>query len=276
MYRSERTDGYFKSPEDAPPSRLAMMRAYIDESGHEGRGYVVVAGFFGDEKAWEAFEPKWRAALGQRQTLHMTALRWKKDSTRRLLERLAPIPNACGLLRCIGGVKVSDYEDLIDEPISMMYPHGSLYVPANVIVPIKGYEAVLAPMVINVLRGVPNTERIEFVFEEQREYAPAVDNVMAFASMKDMAYKVTKDGKPKIAKWGFVPKGSTVMTDPADYLAFATREHCTNPNMKKAKWTRAILEAGDGQAFGRIMTRDEIRSRIKTSRALFKRLYERA
>src|SRR6266568_3504806 len=183
MYRSERTDGYFKSPEDAPPSRLAMMRAYIDESGHEGRGYVVVAGFFGDEKAWEAFEPKWRAAL-----------------------------------------------------------------------------------VINVLRGVPNTERIEFVFEEQREYAPAVDNVMAFASMKDMAYKVTKDGKPKIAKWGFVPKGSTVMTDPADYLAFATREHCTNPNMKKAKWTRAILEAGDGQAFGR----------IKTSRALFKRLYERA
>jgi hypothetical protein len=273
MYWKE-TDGFFRSPEDGPPSHLVMMRAYIDESGHEERGYVIVGGFFGSEDAWEAFLLKWRAALGQRKTLHMSSLRWKKDSTRRLLARLAPIPHECGLRPCMGGVRISDYEDLIDEPIPMLQKHGSLVIPVTLLVPIKGYEAALTPMVINVLRGVPSTERIEFVFEEQREYAPAVENVMEFASELDMSYKRTSDGKPKIAKWGFVPKGSTVMTDPADYLAFAAREHYTDETTKKAKWTRPILASGDGQAYGRILTRDEIRRRIKNSRAMFKRLYQ--
>ena len=56
-------DGYFDSPEDAPPRWLLMLRAYLDESGHEGKGWMALAGYIGRKEQWLDFIPKWKAPL---------------------------------------------------------------------------------------------------------------------------------------------------------------------------------------------------------------------
>ena len=237
------------------PKWLLMLRAYIDESGHESKGWMSLAGFLGREEQWRDFVPKWKSALGpQRKFLHMRRLRWKKDSTKQLLARLGPIPEKCGLEAVMAGVRFQDYEDLVSGT-----PDEKL---------LKGYIACLIPMVIQILRGIPDDERIELVFEEQREYAPFVDMALPFAAMPE-PWKLTKDGRPKLAKWSFVPKGSTVMTDPADYLAFALREVWTDRKSKKAEWCKPILASGSGEGYGLIMQRDRIRRMVTNAQMLF-------
>jgi hypothetical protein len=126
---------------------------------------------------------------------------------------------------------------------------------------LKGWLALLQPLILQTLRIVPDDERLEVVFEEQREYQPYAN--LAFKSslaVPDHPWKRTKDGKPKIAKWSFVPKGSTVRTDPADYLAFALRELWTDQHSKKTEWCRPILKSGRG--IGKIFNRQDIRAAI--------------
>jgi hypothetical protein len=112
-----------------------------------------------------------------------------------------------------------------------------------------------------MLRVVPDDERVEVVFEEQREYQPYAN--LAFTSSLAVSahpWNRTKDGRPKMAKWSFVPKGSTIMTDPADYLAFALRELWTDRHSTKTEWCRPILRSGVG--VGKIFRRQEIRAAI--------------
>lgn len=215
---------------------------------------MFLAGFIGSEEKWEAFVPKWKEALGQRKFLHMTDLRWNRDRTRRLLERLGPVPSNCGLEGIMGGVRFQDYEDLV-----LGKPEEKL---------LRGYIACLFPMVTQVLRGMPSEEQLEIVFEQQKEYEPFVNMALPFFTVPDLQapWKFTTDGKPRLAKWRFVPKGSTVRTDPADYLAFALREAWTDKNSKKSKWCKPILASGSG--YGRIMQRDEIRLYISSTQLI--------
>lgn len=223
----------------------------MDESGHESKGWMFVAGYLGNEEQWKNFVPRWKAALGpQRRFLHMKELRWKRERTRRLLERLGPIPEACGLQGAMCGVRYQDYEDLITGK-----PGEKL---------IKGYIACLIPMVIQILRGIPRDERLELFLEEQWQYAPFADMALQLAIIPHQ-WTTTSDGKPKLARWGFVPKGSTLMTDPADYLAFALREVWTDGKSKKADWCRPILTSGSGEGYGVVLTRDKIRRIITSS-----------
>ena len=127
------------------------------------------------------------------------------------------------------------------------------------------------PMVTQSLRGISSDERVEMVFEQQREYEAGVNLVMNCASIPDQTWKFTRDGKHKLAKWSFVPKGSTLMTDPADYLAYALRHHYTNEHSQRAKLTNKILTCGSGDAYGTIYTRERIR-RIANS-AQMRHLY---
>ena len=186
----------------------------------------------------------------------MTDLRWNKDRTRALLARLGPILENCGLEGVMGGVRYEDYEDLVvgteDEKL------------------LKGYVACMVPMVINILRGTPQDERIELVFEGPAGAAPFAHLALSMFAIpnREFPWKFTKDGKPRLAKWGWVPKGSTVMTDPADYLAFALRETWTDENSKKAKWCDPILSSGSGEALGRRMSRDRIRKTVKDAQMM--------
>jgi hypothetical protein len=213
---------------------------------------MFLAGFLGREDQWKEFVPKWRNGLGiQRKFLHMTDLRWKMDRTRKLLERLGPIPEECGLIPVLGGARYADYEDLIagsrEEKV------------------LKAYVVCLSALVAQVLRVVPAHERLELVFEEQRQYERLTN--MALHSFSDTQPSIhpwlkTKDGRPKLAKWSFVPKGSTIMTDPADYFAFALRESWANKESKKARWCASIMKSGKGHGIGKIYTRKEIRAQM--------------
>ena len=225
-----------------------MMRAYIDESGHEGKNWMFLAGYLGNEDQWRRFAAAWKIGLGpQRKSLHMHDLRWNRHRTKSLLERLGPIPEKCGLIPILSGLRFGDYEDLVSGG------------PAEKL--LKGWLACLTPLVVQMLRVVPDDERVEVVFEEQREYQPYAN--LAFTSSLAVSahpWNRTKDGRPKMAKWSFVPKGSTIMTDPADYLAFALRELWTDRHSTKTEWCRPILRSGVG--VGKIFRRQEIRAAI--------------
>ena len=237
--------GYFCVPHDCPPKWLFMFTAYVDETGHElERGWTFLAGFLGNEDQWKNFVPEWRAGLGrQRKFLHMSSLRWNNDSTRRLLARLGPIPEECGLRPIMAGSRLEDYVDLVsDKPYEKQF---------------KSYLVCLHVLVIQVLREIPDDETLEIVFEEQRQYEPWANLILAIAARVGPK---TSEGLPKLAKWSFVPKGSTIMTDPSDYFASALAKIWgTEPRSKKAHWCYPILKSGNGIGYGKIMQRDEIR-----------------
>jgi hypothetical protein len=245
-------EGYFKSPEDAPPKWLLMFRAYLDESGHETRGWMFLAGYCGREEQWSNFVPRWQKALGQRKSLHMCDLRWNKPSTKSLLARLGPIPDACGLKGIAGGVRYQDYEDLVAGK------------PEEKIM--KAYIVTLMAVVIPTLRHIPDGERIELVFEQQKQYeAYAILALQNFAD-EDHPWMRNTDGSPKLAKWSFVPKGSTLMTDPADYFAYALREvRVSGEHSKKSQWCMPILTAGNGEGYGTAFEREQIRRLIRNT-----------
>jgi hypothetical protein len=105
-------------------------------------------------------------------------------------------------------------------------------------------------------------ERLEIVLEEQKEYARFADMALSFIAGTDESWSRTVDGKPKLAKWRFVSKGSTMLTDPADYLAFAMHEAWTSKGSKKTEWCTPILKSNDGIGLGRILKRHEVRGLI--------------
>jgi hypothetical protein len=238
-----------------------MLKAYIDESGQETSGWTFVAGFIGTEEQWQEFTPRWNSALAPRKVLHMTDLRWKKDRTRELLARLGPIPEQCGLTGVMGGVRSDDYKDLIagtpDERL------------------LRGYIAGLLPMVVQILRGTPSDEHIELIFEKQMKYEPLVDMALPAALFLDHPkhpWKYSGDGKPRLKKWSFIPKGNSRL-GPADYLAYALRETWTNKESKRSEWCRPILRSGSGEGLGIIIDRAMIRRMICGSQWLFRQQF---
>jgi hypothetical protein len=76
------------------------------------------------------------------------------------------------------------------------------------------------------------------------------------------------DGRAKLAKWSFVPKGSTLMSDPADYFAYALREAWTDPTSKRTEWCKPILSSNNGEAYGTILYRQKIRKIIRDTQML--------
>jgi hypothetical protein len=254
--RDKELEGYFTTPHDNPPKWLCMLTAYLDESGHEQRDWQFVAGFFGNDEQWGKFCPLWKQALGQRKKLHMKELRWNhKHADRRvkkLLERLAPIPTACGLTPIVGGVRYGDYEDLVSD-----LPESKAF---------SGYVHCIYTLVLQTLRMVPATERIEFLFEDRGTYKEEVNQVFELPLRSDkLPFTETIGGIPKIAKWGFIPKGTSILTDAGDYAAFAMHTNWTDPKSKKASWTRPLLQEIDNVGgVGAIMKRDMIR-RIMTA-----------
>lgn len=229
-----------------------MLTAYLDESGHEHKDWMFLAGFLGAEADWREYVRLWTPGLGkQRTSLHMNELRWKLDRTRKLLERLGPIPEQSGVVPAFGGVRYADYEDLV-----LGSPEEKT---------LKGYIICLIVLVTDILRRVPATERVEIILEEQRQYEPFANialGILADPEMGPSDCNMTVGGKPKLARWAFVPKGSTIMLDAPDYLAFALRETRINGNSKKARWCQSILRTDPNLWIGKEMSRQEIRASV--------------
>jgi hypothetical protein len=155
------------------PEWLVMIKAYLDESFDDPRNqYVIVGGHCGNEEAWDKFVPNWNLQLGnQRKRLHMVDLRWKNPSTKRLLERLGPVPAESGLSRVICGAKVADYEDLLEQsPIEKAWLKTMC----------SGYMLSLVHLVTTLLHKLPDDETLEVTLERQKEYEPWAEKAMGW------------------------------------------------------------------------------------------------
>lgn len=229
-----------ETPHSAPPTHLLMLTAYLDETGQATRDYVVLAGFLGTKAQWDAFIPEWNAARAPKQFLHMCELRWKNEKTQRLLARLGPVPYNHGLIPLVGAVRVSDYVDLLDNPVEEIM--------------MGGYQCALYPIIVQVLRSVIGTDRIKWVFEQQRVHEHAVRTVFEQFTLLDC--------QQRLAGVEFI--GSEVLTEPADYLAYAIAHALEDQQSQKAKWCSPI--APSRMCLGQIMDRDTIRNIITFTR----------
>ena len=230
-------DGFFESPHDDPPRWAFMLTAYFDESFESPRGYAVMAGFLGNKDEWTRCATEWRAALKPRRHLHMNMLRWKNDRPRELLEKLGPIPSRCGLRPVYASVRVSDYIDELPEYATKEFT--------------KGYFVTLVGVATSVLSVLPKGERVEFVFEEQREFAAVREHALGIIARNPLLR--AKDGKSALAKWSSAPKSSLV--EPSDYLSYALMHGLVDPNSNR---TRLCSPIAVGKPIGGQMSKEAV------------------
>ena len=221
-----------------------MLTAYFDESGHENRNAVVVAGFIGDDEQWKECAEQWRVALGpNRKWLHMKELRWRMERTQKLLARLGPIPHECGLTAVLAVLRVNDYYDLVaGTPAERMT---------------KGYYFCLISIFDALVKNTPKNEAIRLVFEEQNEY-----EIRASGFFEANKHHQTATGEQKFRSIEYIAKDSSILTQPSDYLAFAALQRYRDPQSQKAKWCAPILE-NTRPAFGVVHDGEGLRNVIK-------------
>jgi hypothetical protein len=217
-----------------------MIAVYLDESGQESKGHVVIAGFFGRKEQWDSFLPEWLKAVGCPR-FHAQNLRWNRVATKTRVARLAKIPYDHGLTPIRGAVYVPDYSDMFVNSIE------------NAIV--AGYVLALYPIIIRLLETVSPDERIKFVFEEQRRYE--------FSARKVFQNFSHLNAKERIDGIEFLPKEATVLTQPSDLLAFAELQRLRDPKSQKAEWCHPIL--GDKPILGEVLSRESIRDVLSKS-----------
>jgi hypothetical protein len=227
---SQIVDELFETPHDNPPKYVFMITVYLDESEHsDASKYTVVAGFRGKKDQWESFAPAWTNGLGKRGHLHMNSLRWNdpkaESRVKPLLERLGPIPYKCGLVPVFAAVKTADYFDLIENDA-----HFRVF---------GGYLLSISHVFTLLIETVPAYERIKIVCEAQEQYEGQARGV--FEGFKQTSKQA---GFAQFTSVEFVKKGSTCLTEPADYLAFAIGKTFSEPGSKKDLWCRPIQAEG--------------------------------
>jgi len=220
-----------------------MLSMYLDESLEPDEGYAVVAGFIGDDMAWNRCVLQWRIvlALMGRTSLHMKTLRgWKDDRNRDLLRHLGLIPARSGLALVYASVKFSDYSDLVSG--------------ASIEIISEGYLLSLFNVVAMTMAGLPEDERLEVIWEQQPVYSGVRESMFSLAArMPDWK---TPDGVPRLAKWS--SKAKSTILEPSDYACYALLQRLRDPSSKKSSLCAPIL--GNPRQYGWHMTRDQIRT----------------
>ncbi len=241
---SEQVGRFLCTPHDHPPKHLLMLTAYLDESGHEGN-LVIIAGFMGHDDEWTECAERWRNGLGpQRRLLHMKSLRWSKHGTRKLLATLGAIPHECGLRAVMAVTPVQHYEDLVSGTLAQKL--------------VKGYYLSVIGIIDAILKNVPKDETVKFVFEQQEEYELSTRIILN--ARNDM----TSTGARRVSGVEYIPKDDSILTQPADYLAFALLQGFRDQTSKKYKWCEPILK-NKQKAFGIVQDRERLRKTIKAT-----------
>jgi hypothetical protein len=217
-----------ESPQDFPAKWATMIYGYFDESVEDGDGYYVVAGFVGRKRDWKKFAVLWPEALGDHGPLHIKELRLGSSKAPKrygeLLERLARVPPACNLRPFVGSVRTGDYRDRIKGTVADLV--------------LSGYTTALTAMVGGILESdLPKRDRIEFIFEQQVEYA--VSREMAFKNWRESAHYKTHHGNSRIGKNASMEKGT--LLEASDYLAYAILQQLIDHESQKASLTVPII-----------------------------------
>jgi hypothetical protein len=203
-----------------------MITVYLDETQHsEPRDFAFMAGFRGTEDQWNKLVPAWKSALGKRASLHMSDLRWggrhAENRIKRLLERLGPIPYECGLIPVYGGVRVSDYYDLMENATVFKQK-------------VMGYVVCLAAALTLLIETIPGHESIKIVCETQDEFEVGAKRL--FKIFRHLAGQDPR--RPYLSSIEYIEKST--LLEPADYLAFALGKHFNEEGSKKDLWCRPI------------------------------------
>lgn len=219
---------------------VEMLTAYVDECGQEGQDDTIIAGYIGNDAAWDKLIVEWKAALAPRKALHMRELRWRGNRHKRLLAALGPIPDRCGLHRILGHVRVKDYADMFQ--------------PSALKNLVSGYAVALFPLIISVLMWIPEGENVSFYFEEQPAFAKQRDLVLQ--ALSETPYFSWSDGSSKLAAWKAMPK--SIYFEPADALAYAALQHARDAHSIKSLLCAPLL--GNRRVVGRCVDRSTIRA----------------
>ena len=236
----------FETPHDCRPKWGLMLTAYLDETGHEGKDLVILAGFLGTAEQWEKCETDWRAGLGRRKHLHMAKLRWSRpERLRPLLSTLGPIPHAAGLQAVYSAVKVADYEDLVDGTLMQ-----KLW---------KGYYITLLGVIDVIAKHSPEDETIKLVLEAQDTYEVAARSIF-----RGTHHYRTPAGRQKFVSIEFLEKGESLLAEPADYLAYAQLQQYRDAKSIKSELCAPILEIRDtALARDMVAQKDNLRLFVK-------------
>lgn len=254
MWRS--AEQFFETPHDKPPKYALMITVYLDESRHsDPNSYMVVAGFWGNKEQWNALIPDWIAGLGKKQSLHMNSLRMnsKPERARKLLNTLGPLPYKHGLKPIYGAVKTGDYLDILTTPaLRKKFP---------------GYVICLTAIMQRLSIKVPLNESIKIVCEIQKTYEEAA--LRTFGQIR-VSKPISNPERAYFSGIEFIPKDSSILTQPSDYLAYALAESHENQNSPKAKLCKAIC-GPPGACVGLTLGHDQIRHLISGARHVFER-----
>jgi hypothetical protein len=217
-----------------------VLTAYIDESGQEQQDkWMFVAGYVGDETQWNEVERRWRAAIAPRRHLHMKRLRFARESERKMLVRVAEVIRISGLQPVVGGIRQRDYL-----PNFKGAPEEKL---------LNGYVACCFAWVVNTLRNLPPSERLEIVFEMQDRYERlALAAMGAIAEATYVPGLLTPDGISKLASWRFVRKDAEALTEIADAFSYSLFQAWNARGSIRAQWCQPILDAAPQEAYGKI------------------------
>ncbi len=205
-----------------------MLTAYLDESGTGKKERLcAVSGFVGNEAQWAAFAADWIPALGQRKNLHMTQLPWKRryELVVKTLARLGPIPHRYNLSPVSVWMWHSDHEQAIQGVIRDQFTTPYLMC-ANACI----------ATVLSEIAG-PKDEVLFILDRQEGKRAKAMESIYK------IAFKWAKLD-PRVKDINFLPRHVTVCLDPADYLAFHTREWWTTDGKSdKAKAGMPIVDS---------------------------------
>jgi len=223
-----------------------MITVYLDESRHtDPNSYMVVAGFWGKKEQWDALIPDWMAALGKRQSLHMRTLRLNSERgakrAEKLLAKLGPLPYKHGLSPVYGAVKTSDYMDLI----------AGSYLEAQ----LPGYVVCLTAVMQRLSRIIPAHESITIICEINKRYEAIATQSFRQVSAAD---PISRPDRPYFSGIEFIPKNTSVLTQPSDFLAYAIAEAHEDQTSQKTQLTSTIAGPA-GKVLGLTLKREDIR-----------------
>jgi hypothetical protein len=193
---------------DARGLKVMLVTAYFDESGlGEAEKVCVVAGFMGNDAQWASLAHDWLEAIKPRKYLHVKDLRFtgtKAHRARSVLAKCGPIPYRYNLEPIVGAVRHDDAKatfaarglnDVFSTPF-MLAMNAAIHV---------------------ALRLLDPDDSLSIVYEYQERYKKAMSfQFEQVFKLRQIDHRVQ----------GIVPvtKGQTCCTEPADYLAYMTRE----------------------------------------------------
>jgi hypothetical protein len=230
---------------------VLKLTAYLDESQvTEQTGHVVVAGFYGEDHNWNAFSGEWQTVLSRRQKqhLHMTDLRWNhkkaEQRVKPLLAELGPLPYKYNLMPLRGAVKVSHYADMLNSEGQAI---------------LSGYNYCFSRILGHLCVDLPAHASLRMVCEEQVRHQGLASKMFHVVG-KRMA---RHPENAWLDSFMTVRKGSTFMTEPADYLAFAIGKFLDERNSTKDIWCRSIYNEVPPEKFIRVHPKNRVREGMR-------------